>query len=437
LVFNVLVGSRILELKLYTLHIPLVLGGIAVMGAVLGGGIGRPFRSTIGIWMIALTVLYAASVPFSSWRSGSLGEFTGGWLKSAMVFLIAGSVLMTLRHCRWAMYSVAAGAALEAIVVLWKGATIYGRLALAHGTLANPNDVAAGLLSGLPFLGLMIVDPGAGKLRKLLAGAAIVASLVVLLRTGSRGGLIGLAAIGLCVFLRVSLPGKVLMALAAGVLIVIAGALLPESLAVRYEHFFSATEATEDNRLSASDAAAVGGEVGSTLARKELLLRSLKVTMEHPLLGCGIGQFGAYSAGRDTEAGRHGNWQGTHNSYTQVSSETGIPAFIAYMAVLVTCFRTVGGCYRRAARMQSARAREIANVAFALRTALWAYAISTLFSYIAYSATLPLIAGLIVGFAAAAQPELALAEREMADAGVVSVERIWPGRQRRFGSVMG
>jgi hypothetical protein len=87
--------------------------------------------------------------------------------------------------------------------------------------------------------------------------------------------------------------------------------------------------------------------------------------------------------------------------------------------------------------MQSARAREIANVAFALRTALWAYAISTLFSYIAYSATLPLIAGLIVGFAAAAQPELALAEREMADAGVVSVERIWPGRQRRFGSVMG
>ena len=436
-VFNLLVGSRILELRFYTLHIPLVLGGIAVMGAVLGGGIGRLFRSPIGIWMIALTLLYGASVPFSSWRTGSLQVFVGDWLKSALVFVIAASVVMTLRQSRWALYSIAMGTALEVIIVLWNGTTSYGRLTLTRGTYGNPNEIAGGLLAGLPFLGLMFVDRRAGAVRKLVVGVAIVAALVVLLRTGSRGGLIGLAAIGLCVFLRVSLPGKVLMALAAGVLIVIAGALLPEALAVRYERFFSDTEVTEDNRLSASNAAAVGAEVGSTLARKELLLRSLKVTMEHPLLGCGIGQFGAYSAGRDTEAGRHGSWQGTHNSYTQVSSETGIPALIAYMAVLVTCLGAVGGCYRRAARIQTARAYEIANVAYALRTALWAYAISTLFSYIAYSATLPLIAGLIVGFCAAAKPELALAEREMAEAGVATVARAGPGRQPRLNSVMG
>jgi O-antigen ligase len=419
-IFNVVSLSRILELKFSTLHIPLILASVALLGSVLGGGAGRPLRSPIGMWMVALTVLYAASVPFSSWRGGSLHEFAAAWLKSALVFLIAGSVIATFRHCRWAMYSVAAGTVLEAIIVLWQGTTSGGRLALAHGSLGNPNEVANGLLAGLPFLGLMFVDSRAGRLRKLFVGAAIVVSLVVLLQTGSRGALIGLIAIGFCVFLRVSLPGKIFMVLAAGVLVAIAGVALPEAVAIRYVRIFSEADATAEDRLNASDAAALGGAVGSTRARKELFLRSLQVTMEHPLVGCGMGQFGSYTAGLDTEAGRHPGWQGTHNSYTQVSSEAGIPALIVYMALLVSCFRAVGACYRRAAPIQTPRARDIANMAFALRTALWAYAISTLFTYVAYSAALPLIAGLIVGFVATAQPELALAESGMAGSGAAS-----------------
>jgi O-antigen ligase len=251
-------------------------------------------------------------------------------------------------------------------------------------------------------------------------GAAIVVSLVVLLQTGSRGALIGLVAIGFCVFLRVSLPGKVFLVLAAGVLVAIAGAVLPEALELRYVHLLSETGATGEEQLTASDAAALGGAVGSTRARKELFLRSLQVTMEHPFLGCGIGQFGAYTAGLDAEAGRRSGWQGTHNSYTQVSSEAGIPALIVYMTLLVSCFRAVGAVYRRAAPIGTARTREIANMAFTLRTALWAHAISTLFTYVAYSAELPLIAGLIVGLVATAQPELALAESGMAGSGAAS-----------------
>ena len=49
-------------------------------------------------------------------------------------------------------------------------------------------------------------------------------------------------------------------------------------------------------------------------------------------------------------------------------------------------------------------------MAYMLRTSLWAYAVFTVFSYVAYSAWLPLIAGVTVGFFAAAQPELALAD---------------------------
>jgi O-antigen ligase len=427
-VFNLVNYSRVLELSSHSFHIPLILGAIASLCAVLGGGLGRTLRSTLGICIILLTALYAANVPFSFYRSGSLGLFTGEWSKSVLLFLIAGSVVMSLRQCRWALYSIAMGAALETVIVAWKGTMIDGRLALANGSFANPNTIAGGVLWGLPCLGLMFADSRAGKFRKLLVGAMIVGALMVLLRTGSRGGLIGLVVVVFCVFLRVSLPQKVLMVLALGVLVAIVGALLPDVVERRYATIFSDAEAASDDQLSAQDVAALGGAIGSSRARKALFLRSLKVTMEHPIMGCGIGQFGAYTAGLDSQAGMRASWQGTHNTYTQVSSEAGIPALVVYMVLLVSCFRSVGACYRRAVQIDTMRARDIANVAYALRTWLWVYAISTIFSYIAYSSALPLIAGLTLGIVGAAQPELALAEREMAEAKAASVPAIRPWR---------
>jgi O-antigen ligase len=427
--FNVAVYSRVLDLKFYSLHLPLILGTIATLGVVLGGGLGRTLRSKFGMLIIALTGLYAATVPYSVWRSGSLDVLRVEWAKSVLVFLIAGSVVMTLRQCRWAMYSVAVGAALATVLVGWKGTVIDNRLVLAQGSYANPNEFAFGLLQGLPGLGLMFTDFRAGTVRRFLAGAAIVGAVAVLLRTGSRGGLIGLAVVGFCVFWKVSLPRKVLLVLAVGVLVALAGALLPEVLARRYATIFSDAEATSGDPLKASDAAALGGALGSSHARRALFLRSLKVTLEHPLMGCGIGQFGIYTGGVDTQAGRLASWSGTHNTYTQVSAEAGIPAFIVYMALLTGCFRSVGACYRRAVRIGTARARDIAHVAYALRTSLWTYAIATVFTFVAYSPWLPFLAGITVAFLAAAQPELALAEREMAEAGAVSVPRVVPGRE--------
>jgi len=55
----------------------------------------------------------------------------------------------------------------------------------------------------------------------------------------------------------------------------------------------------------------------SAQQRKELLFKSLKVTVRHPLFGVGPGNFEVVS----------GAWDVTHNSYTQISAEGGIPAF--------------------------------------------------------------------------------------------------------------
>ena len=62
---------------------------------------------------------------------------------------------------------------------------------------------------------------------------------------------------------------------------------------------------------------------GSALQRKELFFRSLEVTAKHPLLGIGPGNFPIIS----------GIWHVTHNSYTQISAEGGIPAFVLYLLI--------------------------------------------------------------------------------------------------------
>jgi hypothetical protein len=204
---------------------------------------------------------------------------------------------------------------------------------------------------------------------------------------------------------------------------------MPGSLKDRYATIFSDDESIGDDQQSAQDAVVLGEAIGSSRARKALLLRSLKVTMEFPISGCGIGQFGNYTAGLDHEEGRHAGWQGTHNTYTQVSSEAGIPALIVFLVLVVSCFRSLGACYKRAARIQAAWARDIANMAYALRTSLWGYAVCATFSYVAYDPTLPVIAGLTVGVVGAAQWELARAEREMAERGEASV--VVSGRQPR------
>ena len=72
--------------------------------------------------------------------------------------------------------------------------------------------------------------------------------------------------------------------------------------------------------------------VESTEARKLLFQRSLRATVERPLFGVGPEQFPNYrgKGGRAQET-REVLWYGTHNSYTQISSESGIPAIIFYV----------------------------------------------------------------------------------------------------------
>jgi O-antigen ligase len=70
---------------------------------------------------------------------------------------------------------------------------------------------------------------------------------------------------------------------------------------------------------------------GSAEVRRQILIMSLKLTATHPLFGVGPGQFENITQ----------TWFLTHNTYTQLSSEVGIPGLILFVLILRQVFRNL------------------------------------------------------------------------------------------------
>jgi O-antigen ligase len=407
--FNLAYYSRFFEWQFAFLHVPLVTSCIALLGASMEGRLLATVQSKIGACMAILTALYAVNVPLSTWKGESFRIFTENWLKAVVAFLIAGGLIVTFSQCRSALNSIGWGAAIASLLANFTGTAEEGRLVTGRGTLGNPNELAFVLLLGLPFVWLMVTDRQASKLKRLLALAMTGSMCYALLRTGSRAGFIGVCLLIFMQFLRASIIGKVGIALGAVILGTWLFVAFPKAME-RYKTMFSGADviAEAQNQREALD---IASAIESTQARRRLLMNSLSVTKEHPFLGVGLGAFGSYMASVEKEVGINPHYQGTHNTYTQVSSEAGVPALLCFLGVIIFSFQGLRKLYKRARRSHAPAAEQIANVCFALIATLTAYSVCVFFDYVAYDATLPVLAGFAVALASAGSDALDAAEK--------------------------
>ena len=108
---------------------------------------------------------------------------------------------------------------------------------------------------------------------------------------------------------------------------------------------------------------------GSAQQRQQLFWRSVDVTKEHPLFGVGPGNFQNVS----------GNWHETHNSFTQLTSEEGVPALILYVLIFWCGFESL-----RATKRLALGEKELRLLAGAFQASLAGYIVGSLFSSAAY-----------------------------------------------------
>jgi O-antigen ligase len=224
---------------------------------------------------------------------------------------------------------------------------------------------------------------------------------VTIAATGSRGGLVTLGVMFLMYFVPLPLSQKVVVGIAALILSVIAITWSTQSALDRFRVILSTSGSVQ---LTASEQSAIE----SSELRKQLLLSSLRLTVEHPLLGVGPGMFAVANAdyveattGKPTWTA----WRETHNTFTQVSCEDGLPGLLLYCLALFCCFKIARSAEKRA--RQYPAVSSLGHMAFALRLSLIAFTGTALFASNAYMYYFPMLAGLCVAVDRAITAEVA------------------------------
>jgi O-antigen ligase len=400
LVFIFLAFSRIFDVKFGSLHITGAAYRLVFAMALLSRGFQVALSSNIGKALLGFTICFGVSVPFSVWRTGSKDVFLNQWLMFSFVAFLAVAGLVH-NYQQWFKLFKTLTYALLVFTVIANvfGVSDNGRLSLVQGKFGNPNEMAQALLLGLPLWGAMMIIskslPG-----KVFATGVMVLILATTFRTGSRGAMIGFVATLLVVFLRASVMGKLKIVLAGVLFLGIVLGTMPGRLIARYKTVADDEVDTAEMGASMADSA-----TSSTQSRKVLLRHSLILTMRHPIFGVGPGMFEVADDAYSKELGfRKGSWAGTHNSYTQVSSELGIPAFLFFVTAVAMAVKGPYSIYKKT--RGDPRLEDMGTIALALHYCLVIYAVTILFDYIAYTVMLPVFGGLAACLVRTAEVEI-------------------------------
>ena len=217
------------------------------------------------------------------------------------------------------------------------------------GLFDNPNDLALHLVTMFPItLCLSLITRNRiMKIVYLAVAFLIIGGIVV---TFSRGGFLALVATVTVLLWKFVRSSRWLIAPVAAAILALFMVLAPGGY---------------KDRLSTT-----GDE--SSLARFDDLKRSLFVAVRHPFLGVGMENYILFS----------NSDKASHNAYTQVASEIGIPAAVIYILFILAPFKGLRRIEGKAYDVQQQRRFYYASVA--LQASLVGYMVASFFASVAY-----------------------------------------------------
>ncbi len=362
----------------FNLRLLYIFGIPAILGVLVAGGIQRSFRSRPTIyWLLFVLWLFPATL-FSSWKIAS-ATLLLAYLRTnvPMLFIMAGLVV-TWEECRTLIRVIAWAGLVSLVSARIFANDAWARLTPDFGSITDPNDLAAHILLIASFL-LWIVLASKRALFRVMALAGLAFALYLVLSTGSRGGFLGLA-VGVALYWILGTARRRIALLL----------LLPLALV----GFLSVVPASSLERLTAFSDPDHLGAYESQESRKRLFWRAVRYSIYHPVVGVGPGQFGNYGGMQDRLEGLRGSWHNTHNTFLQVSSECGIPAFFFYVAAVGSSFGLLIQTYRRAGNRPEFA--EIRTTAACVLIGFGSFCVAITFLSFAYFFYLPAMSGLAI-----------------------------------------
>ncbi len=307
----------------------------------------------LAMWSV-LTIPLAKD-PGLAWQT-----FNDTFSKITIIFIVMVNSLRTqtrLKGLMWLSIGVGAWLSFQALDLYRQGKfEVEGyRVNVDFGGMfGNPNDMALHLVIFTPIaFGLGMASKSMiGKITYFSAATLMVMANFV---TFSRGGFLGLIAISAVLVWKLSKKNRLLVvgsALLVGILVI---TFAPGNYWMRILSIF----------VPGLDA------VGSSDQRKELLERSIQVTLRNPL-GIGIGNFPIVGV-RNLQ---------THNAFTQISSELGWMGLLAYVIFLLSPLRKLAAMERQMFSRQDSS--WIYYLAIGIQASIIGYMVSSFFVSVAY-----------------------------------------------------
>jgi len=301
---------------------PEVLSPYAIIAAtmILTLAMGRlRFRLPTGIlWMVLLLGCMLNS-SFSALVSPDVSfQQTVIFAKLVVLWLLIVLVADTPRKVYILLWSVVVG-------TMWliKSAIYYfittgaARVEKVGGQGSGANYMSAMLLLTLPHLTFEAFE-SRSKLRW-LARALVPLWLWIFILTGSRGGLVGFAALIVLYLLQSSRKGT-----ATILTVLFAGFLLVAGSAVYWERMRTIASYEEDE---------------SARSRVEVWKGALDLAQKYPLTGVGLQNFVLLSPMYTVSRARTGGGLEAHNTYLQTLAEGGVPLLVVFAVMVVGTFR--------------------------------------------------------------------------------------------------
>jgi O-antigen ligase len=224
--------------------------------------------------------------------------------------------------------------------------------------------------------------------------ASVLSMMWMLVMTASRSGMLNVIfsiALTSLFILRGNPRGKVI---GAGIVLIllVAISLAPGVFWQRMQTVWSDTDKAPSETATSAR--------GSEAERLAVLNRSIKYTFENPIFGLGLGNLAVASG---TELGRPDAWMGAHNTFTQISSEAGLPALGLFIFLLWTTLRGMKKLDRESTGPEGS---ELKLMARATQVSLLSFMFGAFFAHIAYEYFLfyPVAIGVALQHAAGTMP---------------------------------
>ena len=310
-----------------------------------------------------LIIVMIIGVPFSYYKSASLKEVFDYASITTMFFFLFYQLVYTAEKMLKLLFAYCSGVTVYAIYILKSGDFSSARI--SFGSMFDPNDIAYFIISFLTFNFLFITRDQRGYMR-VISVINIVIGLIVILKTGSRGGLI--ACIAIFAYLLFAKNNTVKVSFVTKALLVITAIMSLQFVAMDTERYKTILDVQDDYNVT--------GEEG----RIAIWKTGMRMMLSRPLTGVGMNCFNE-GVGRDREERGldSAKWQTAHNSIVQIGAETGIFGLILFCLMSINVFRITGQIIGKS------RSEELVKISEMAKAGFIGHCISAMFLSQAYS----------------------------------------------------